>query len=172
MNMEEIARLIETNMERAYSIACKLTGNSGEAADLVQNAFMKVLKNRGNYDAKLGFERWLYVIIRNLHVDALRRRRPQISGDPQDFLENTADPAPTPEKRAEQTDLRARIGAELKLLEPNLRAAIALVDMEGYSYEEAAEILKWPLGTVCVRLHRARKILRGKLTGLWNGGEK
>ena len=55
-------------------------------------------------------------------------------------------------------------------LEPNLRTVVTLIDIEGHSYEEAAEILGWPLGTVCVRLHRARKILQDKLSALLGGG--
>ena len=161
---EEMNRLIESHMEKAYSIAYKLAGNPSDAADLMQSAFARVLKHREKYNPQIGFDRWIHVIIRNLHVDSLRRSNHfhpvELSEQPEEII---ALRDLTPDKEVERQYLQSDIQSLLMQLDPNLRIVIVLVDMEGYSYEEAAEILKWPLGTVCIRLHRARRVLREKI---------
>jgi RNA polymerase sigma-70 factor (ECF subfamily) len=160
----DMNELLEKYMEKAYSIAYKFTGDPNDASDLVQNVFIKILKNQNQYIPDKGFEQWMYAIIRNLYIDTTRKKREvEMTGT----IENiTADPAPSPGNEMEKKEMAAVIKAQLMTMEPSLRAVAVLVDMEGYSYKEAAEILDCPLGTVCMRLHQARKILKQKLSYL------
>lgn len=168
----ELHALIQAHMDKAYSLSYRLTGNANDAADLVQNAFIKVLSNQDKYNPKMRFDYWIYAIIRNLYIDGLRSTRGRIHEElkPEEGL--IRDPGPIPEKNLEQNQKQSYIQSQLMTLEPNLRMVVTLVDIEGHSYEKAADILAWPLGTVCIRLHRARKILREKLSALLDGGDQ
>ena len=170
--MEEAKRIVELYTPQAYAIALRLTGNRSEAWDLVQNAMVKVLKNFDQYDPSYKIEQWLYGILRNLYIDRLRleaRRKEdplELGADDErlSHADRVADREPGPEKLLERESEREAVQAALNGLPPDLRMALILVDIEGFSYEDAAGILELPSSTLGVRVFRGRKLLKEKLS--------
>lgn len=167
--MDDAERLIEAHAERAYSIALRMTGNAADAGDVVQEAFLRVMRYMKTYDRSYPFEAWLSQIIRNVYLNSLRvearRRSVPLSsapGDDEDFsLEaRLADPAPGPEQDADRRDAHDEVHSALGALSPALRMGVILVDLEGMERGDAAQALGVSLSALDVRLHRARARLR------------
>lgn len=165
-------KLIEAHADRAFSIALRMTGNEADAGDVVQEAFLRVMRYMKSYDASLPFEAWLSRIIRNVYLNSLRleaRKRSvpfsQKAGDDEAFtLEDVlADPKPGPEQVAQSNDSFDEVHAALAALSPALRMSVVLVDLEGVSREDAAVALSCSLSALDVRLHRARTALRKEM---------
>lgn len=154
-----VEELIGQYAAKAYSIAYRFCGDQATAEDIVQDAFVKVLHNKDKYNPELNFESWVFSIIRNIYIDTLRRSKFYDTAASEN-LDLFADSSNTPDEQASAKDTQLEVRLFLAKLHPKLRAVLVLVDMEGYPYEKAAQILDWPLGTVCVRLQRARKVLR------------
>ena len=115
------------------------------------------------------FKAWLMRILTNTCYDQLRRQRrhPTVPLEPMDSVEGgmdfasfIADPADLPQQQVEARELQSAILQGLQKLDPKYRAVAVLVDLEGLSYEEAAEVLNIPVGTVKSRLARGRLALR------------
>lgn len=172
MPTEGMNELIEKHAEMAYAAAYRLTCNRADAADLVQEAFLRVLNKAGLYDKELDFGGWLRRVIFRLYLNRKRgeSRRREVpleaseAGAPEP-LERLRDPAGSPEAIAENNELRAGLEAALSGLPADMRACVILVDVERRGYEEAADILDWPVGSVAGRLFRARRLLRASLAG-------
>jgi len=173
---QEFDRLVQRYHKQAYNIAYRLTGNNADAEDLVQEAFLRAFRFFGHYRRDLPFENWLYRIMSNLFVDELRRRpkakiysldNPITNGDSGDnnaYLE-IPDSRENPERVVLHEELDEQIQKALATLPPDFRMTVILADIEGMSYEEISETMRCSLGTVRSRLHRGRKMLRGKLAG-------
>ncbi|MDD2805604.1 MAG: sigma-70 family RNA polymerase sigma factor [Elusimicrobiales bacterium] len=166
----EINALIEAYGEKAYAAAYRLTGNRADACDLVQETFLRVMKKAELYDSSFDFGGWLHRVLFRVYLNSRRgssrRREVALEGAGGESAPGSALAAGTgesPEKIAENNELRERLAAALNALAPDLRACVVLVDMEGCDYEQAAGILGWPVGTVSGRLFRARRLLRGLL---------
>jgi len=167
----QIDKLIEKNADRAYAIALRLSGNPADAADIVQEAFLRAIKYMNSYDPTYPFEAWLGQIIRNVYLNSLRleaRRRTvplfESSGDEDDerlsIGETVPDAAPGPERLAQAASESERVQSAVQRLSPPLRMAVVMVDLEGESREQAAVALGCSLSALDVRLHRARAQLR------------
>lgn len=175
--MEDAKRIIETYTPHAYVIAFRLTGNRAEAWDLVQNAMLRVMRSIASYDPSYKVEQWLHRIIRNLYIDRLRkrarRREDPLERDADDGrlspADTLADPSPTPEQVADREDRRGAVRRALGDLPVETRMAVVLVDLEGYTYEEAAKTLEIPISTLGVRVFRGRKILKERLRPFMEG---
>lgn len=172
--MNDVKGFIEKYTPNAYAIAFRLTGDRGAAWDLVQNAMLRVLKSHERYDPAYQPEQWLHEILRNLFIDRLRmeaRRKetpldadPELGGlGPSDTL---VDPEPGPEETLARQGDRDAVQAALAQLPVEWRMAVALVDLEGYSYEDAARVLELPASTLGVYVFRGRKRLKQKLAHL------
>ncbi|MEK7721621.1 MAG: RNA polymerase sigma factor [Elusimicrobiota bacterium] len=162
-----IDRLIEDHSEKAYVTAFRLTGNQADACDLVQETFLRIMKKAELYDAAFDLGGWLHRVLFRVYLNSRRanERRREVSlepayGDDGSAAEYKTDPNESPEKIMENNELRDRISEALGTLSPDMRACVVLVDIEGYNYEQAAEALGWPVGSVSGRLFRARHILR------------
>ena len=162
-------RLIEQHADRAYSIALRMSGNEADAGDIVQEAFLRVIKYMESYDASLPFEAWLGQIIKNVYLHSLRvemrRRAVPLSGpveedDAYTLEEVLADPAPGPERQSLAREESDRMQSALGRLSANLRMAVILVDLEGMDREQSAVALGCSLSALDVRLHRARAQLK------------
>lgn len=173
--MDTARDMVERYTPTAYRMAFHLTGNAQDAADLVQNAMLRVLRSYGTYDPAYKFEQWLYRILKNLYIDRLRlaaRRR-------EDSIDSTyeeggrvpsaslVDPAPTPDQVLDREADREAVRTAVMQLPLESRMAVALVDLENFSYEEAAKMLEIPVSTLGVRVHRGRKRLRKLLEEHW-----
>lgn len=149
----------------AYNVAYRVLQNSDAAADAVQESFLKAFRALDTFRGGQ-FKNWLLRIVTNTCYDLLREKRNrQVSS--LDALpvaaENTAllaDPAERPEKYAERMELHEWIERGLRVLPVEQRLVLVLCDIHGYKYEEAAQIMGVPVGTVKSRLNRSRIRLR------------
>jgi RNA polymerase sigma-70 factor, ECF subfamily len=154
-----------SELEVLYRVARRMTRNPGEAEDLVQDALVRAYRGFDGFDGRYP-RAWLLTILRNTHINRLRKRRPDLLDD--EVAQRV--PAPGADGRQDGTSERALhdefdplVRDALAALSANHRAVIALVDLDGLSYQEAAEVLGVPVGTVMSRLHRARRKVRAEL---------
>lgn len=166
--------LVLRYQDRIFNTVWRICGNRSEAEDLTQEAFVKALQAIDRFDGRSGFYTWLFRIATNLALSERRRaaRRQTYSLDsagPEDDRgglpadQRPGAPGAEPEARACADESHALVLAALASLDQEHRAVVVLRDMESFGYEEIAEILEVPIGTVKSRLHRARMALREKL---------
>jgi RNA polymerase sigma-70 factor, ECF subfamily len=157
--------LVRRHYKQAYSIAYRLSGSHSDAEDLVQEAMVRAYQSFGRYRRDLPFANWLYRIISNLHIDEVRRRpkAPIHSLDEEPWMADVPDLGSDPSRLVLDKQLDGRIQQALTTMTEEFRMSVVLCDIEGFSYEEIAEIMKCSLGTVRSRVHRGRKQLRARL---------
>jgi RNA polymerase sigma-70 factor (ECF subfamily) len=157
-----------------FSLIFRMVRDRETAEDLSQETFIKVLNNINRYSPDFKFSSWLFKIANNLTIDHLRRRRLDtisIEGAPDAVTAESARATSiviasaneSPLAELESKELGASIERAIAQLRPEYRACIMLRHVEDRSYEEIAEIVKLPLGTVKTYIHRARHELRAAL---------
>lgn len=148
-----------------YRVALGLTGQRADAEDLVQDTLVRA------YRAVLRFDgahprAWLLTILRHAHINRNRRRRPTLLADGESMqavLERLGPSAPASDEVLMSTQFQTVVAEALDDLPDKHRAVLALVDIDGMTYQEAADALGVPRGTVMSRLHRARRSVRDRL---------
>jgi RNA polymerase sigma-70 factor, ECF subfamily len=169
----EFDALVQRYHRQAYNIAYRMAGNHADAEDLTQEAFVRAFRFFGQYRRELPFDSWLYKIMSNVFIDGLWRKpkarirsldQPVITEDGEAQME-VADPGVGPEETVLSGEMDNRIQAALATLPEAFRLTVIYADIEGLSYEEIAEATNTNIGTVRSRLHRGRRLLRGKLKG-------
>jgi len=157
-----------------FSLIFRMVRDRETAEDLSQETFVKVLNNLDRYSPEFKFSSWLFKIANNLTIDHLRRRRVDtisIEGAPDAVTSESARATSiavvsqdeSPLEELESRELGTAIERAIARLRPEYRACIMLRHVEDRSYEEIAEIVKLPLGTVKTYIHRARHELRAAL---------
>lgn len=166
---EQFERLMSDSHRQAYSTALRLTGNPTEAEDLMQEAYVRAYRFFHRYDDSLPFTSWLFRIMTNLHIDAVRRKTRlrmislEQSGSDGDRSWDVPDTRMNADEALAHESLGDRIQLGLRAMNPEFRTAIVLSDIEGMSYEEVADAMQTSVGTVRSRIHRGRKQLRSYL---------
>jgi len=172
---EAAYRELLTRYERpVFSLIFRMVRDRETAEDLAQETFIKVLNNLDRYSPEFKFSSWLFKIANNLTIDHLRRRRVDtisIEGAPDAVTAESAratsiavvSAGESPLEELESRELGSAIERAIGKLRPEYRACIMLRHVEDKSYEEIAEIVKLPLGTVKTYIHRARHELRAAL---------
>ncbi len=156
-------RLVLPEVDVMWRVAMSLTRNRADAEDLVQESLLRAYKAIDGFDGRYP-RAWLLTILRNTERNRHRRRRPELLTDP-DMAEERG-PRTEPdavERRAEDREFDSAVTAALDELPQNFRRVVELVDVDGLTYQEAADVLGVPLGTVMSRLHRARRRIRDLL---------
>ena len=157
---EAKARLEQHRM-RLYRIAYAWTHNAALADDLAQETLAKALRKSNQLrDPKAG-EAWLYSILSNCYRDHFRRQRAT-----EEIDDNTLTHESTPEKESSEQQVVHKVRAAIARLSEGQRQVVTLVDIQGMSYMEVAQILDVPIGTVMSRLCRARYALKDLLEDL------
>lgn len=160
-----------------FSLVYRMVRDREKAEDLSQETFVKVFNNIERYDPRYKFSSWIFKIASNLTIDAIRRREPDtVSLDgsryasTSDEIEGSRihveDRGETPEEYVEAQELGSQIERAIAGLRIEYRTAIVLRHVEGRPYEEIAQIMDLPLGTVKTYIHRARGELRESLEHL------
>ncbi|HSL69186.1 MAG TPA: sigma-70 family RNA polymerase sigma factor [Longimicrobiales bacterium] len=160
-----------------FSLIYRLVRDRERAEDLSQETFIKVLNALERYDPTYKFSSWIFKIAHNTALDHLRKKEPEtlsIDGSPHAETAAEAEASSvavvsdlqSPEDFTAQRELGGILEQAIGLLRPEYRTAIVLCHMEGRAYEEIAEIMGVPLGTVKTYIHRARHELRGHLEHL------
>lgn len=142
-----------------FTVAYRLTGNRDDAQDVAQEVMVRMARGLATYRPD-NLEGWLARITTNVFLDDRRRRgrRPEVTLG--DDLDRIAPPAPSADDAASLDVLPDDIQAAIAMLAPDFRVALVLCDVVGYSYQEIADQLEVPVGTVRSRIHRARCHLR------------
>lgn len=160
-----------------FSLIYRMVRDRELAEDLAQEAFVRAFNNLARYDPSYKFSSWLFKVAYNLTIDHLRKKRlntVSIHGSPSavttELQAATAITVESTEERPDEALQSREIGSEIDVaigeLRQEYRSAIILRHVEGRSYEEIAEIMDVPLGTVKTYIHRARKELQGQLQHL------
>jgi RNA polymerase sigma-70 factor (ECF subfamily) len=152
---DAFGQLLRGHDESHRRLAFRLLGERGSMDDALQEAYVSAFRSLPRFRGQSSFGTWLYRIVYNACLDELRRARARREVS----LEDVSGAAP------ESTDERLDLAAALASLPLELRAVVLLVDAEGLSYEEAAEVIGIAPGTVGSRLNRARAELRLALRG-------
>lgn len=180
---ERAARELVDRFQRpVFSIIYRMVRDRERAEDLAQETFVRTFNNLDRYDRSYKFSSWLFKIAYNLTVDHLRKKELKtisIHGSPDAVtsdqqkatsvtLESTEE---APDARLESLELAGQLEEAIGRLRQEYRTAIILRHVEGRAYEEIAEIMDIPLGTVKTYIFRARRQLREDLSGLFEDPE-
>ena len=158
------------HLDALYHVALRLTRNRAEAEDVVQEAFLRAFRSFHRFNPGTNCRAWLFTILRNVFLNRVRAQgREVLEGEigGVDQVEAMVDPqlGVNPEERFLQTVLHGDVDRALTTLPLPFREALMLVDIEGLTYREVAEIVGCPIGTVMSRLSRGRALLRRALVG-------
>jgi RNA polymerase sigma-70 factor, ECF subfamily len=165
---EALNELIRKHQDRAYQYAFRLTRNPDIAADVVADAFVRINNALKNFKGNAAFTTWLYRIITNCYLDQRKREKGKgnlsldsgFQQDDEDITREIEDPGRTPDELVERNQREALLQKALGQLPEFQKSMIVMYHAEQLSYEEIAESLDLPIGTVKSRLNRARISLR------------
>jgi RNA polymerase sigma-70 factor (ECF subfamily) len=163
---EAYRRLVEAYQDRLFGLVFSLVPNREQSEDLTQEIFVKAYFALASFEGQSAFYTWIYRIASNHCLDHLRKRRPQqisidrpIENDSEITFEDTLE-APASDNPEAPIQSSMEAAALLNALDPEQKLILSLRELEGYSYEDLAEMLKCPLNTVKSRLNRAREALK------------
>jgi RNA polymerase sigma-70 factor (ECF subfamily) len=164
-------QLFDNYHRRAYAIALGVVKRPDDAHDVVQDAFIKVHKHIANFQGTSSFYTWLYRIVMNLAIDQIRKRRKSTEWDDKVRPDDAAGDGTllphmsesNPRKTVIRRELAGKLEKALQTLPEYHRAVILLREVEGMSYEEMAEVLEVPKGTIMSRLFHARRKMQEQL---------
>ena len=151
--------LVERYDRAVYHLCLRTVRDSEEARDCTQEAFFKAFRSLHTFKAGAKFSTWIFSIAYHACCDRLARRKRYSSEEPPDY----ADSAPGPATLAERSDEARTLRLAIEALPEKYRTVITLYHLQGRQYEEIAQVLNVPLGTVKTHLFRAKELLRKKL---------
>lgn len=163
------AQIVRQHWRKVFNIAYKFTGKHDEAEDLTQDVFLKIFKSLETFDRRANFQTWLVSVSRNLCIDHYRSVRKERETIDRDVDAGQLTPAATtvsPVAALEQADRVALLKKALAQLPPTLRSAVLLRDIQELSYQEIADRLNLPEGTVKSRINRGRTELSRQIRRL------
>lgn len=166
--------LMEDTYRKVFNMAYRLSGNRPDAEDLTQEAFVRAYRKFSDYEGDKPFENWIFRIVTRLFLDLLRSRRRRIQASSLDapFQRDGADDAmrldvadkrSTPEQLLIESSYSEDVQHVLDSLAPDQRLLIQLADVDEVPYQEIADMLGKPVGTIRSRLHRTHKMMRQRL---------
>lgn len=163
---QAFAEHVVPELDVLLRVALSITKNSANAEDLVQETLLRAYRSIDRFDGAHP-RAWLLTIMRNAHISSGRRRRPELLRDPDTQMEQIADPADhaaSAESIVMGGTFDAVVETAFNDLPDRFKKVVELVDIDQLTYQEAADILGIPVGTVMSRLHRGRRRIRQQLT--------
>jgi len=163
------AQIVRQHWRKVFNIAYKFTGKHDEAEDLTQDVFLKIFKSLNTFDRRANFQTWLVSVSRNLCIDhyrSVRKERETIDRDVDAGELTPASTTKSPFAALEQRDRVELLKKALDQLPPTLRSAVLLRDIQELSYQEIADRLHLPEGTVKSRINRGRTELARQIRRL------
>lgn len=148
-----------------YGFALALSRDRATAEDLVQETYVRALAAARKAAPEENLRGWLFTILGNIWKNERKRRRPEAVGDVERLAGGAASRLSDPERALGQRELREELRDALDDLPETFREVVVLRCMEGFSYQEVAQVVGCPAGTVMSRLARARALLRMALAG-------
>jgi RNA polymerase sigma-70 factor (ECF subfamily) len=161
--------IVRQYWRKVFNVAYKFVGRHDEAEDLAQDIFLKVFKSLDTFDRRANFQTWLISVSRNLCIDhyrSVRKERETINRDVNASELSPASPDEGPVAAMEQQDRVVLLRQALAALPESLRKAVLMRDIQERSYQEIAETLRLPEGTVKSRINRGRTELARQIRKL------
>lgn len=163
--------LIRKYERKVYNFAYRLSGNHEDAGDIASETFVRIFNSIGSFRGDASFLTWLFRVITNIYLDERKRQRARPRQSLEEMIEleeatlvrQIEDPLPGPEEAVQAVERTDLLQAAIRALPEYQRVMIVLYHTESRSYEEIAELMQLPIGTVKSRLNRARLTLREKL---------
>ena len=158
--------LMAQHERRMYAVALRMCGNREDAQDCLQEAMLHVYRAIGGFKGQSSFSTWVYRITMNTCLDELRRKKNRQNTSLDNLLDmgwSPADESNAPEKQAMRSELRRNLNRAIQELPEEMRSAVVLRDIQGFSYDEIARMLEINVGTIKSRISRGREKLREKL---------
>jgi RNA polymerase sigma-70 factor (ECF subfamily) len=155
--------LVRAYQHRVFGVALRMLGNVAEAEDVAQEAFLRAHRALPDFRGDAKLSTWLYAITSRLCLTRLGSGERAMIRQGEDSVMRLAHDADGPDTVLEQSELEGALHRAIAELPDERRIVVVLRDLEGLSYEEIAEALELPTGTVRSRLHRARMDLKDKL---------
>ncbi|AOY76707.1 ECF RNA polymerase sigma factor SigW [Clostridium formicaceticum] len=165
-DVESFELLIGAYQKKAFNIAYRILGNLEDANDMTQEALVKVYRSIHNFKGNSSFSTWLYSIVNNVCIDFIRKNKKTkllyIDGQQEEgaYTKELPDEMNTPECLFEKNEVKKMIHDAINQLNYEQRKIIVLRDIQGFSYQEIAEILDISVGTVKSRINRGRNHLK------------
>ncbi|MCH0538779.1 RNA polymerase sigma factor SigM [Streptomyces sp. MUM 203J] len=165
---DAFGELVRRHRDRLWAVALRTLGDREEAADAVQDALVSAFRAAHTFRGQAAVTTWLHRITVNACLDRARKTASRRTApmDDMERLEQLLEPHESAEAPAERRDVHRELLSALATLPPDQRAALVLVDMQGYAVAEAAHILDVPTGTIKSRCARGRARLLPMLTHL------
>lgn len=170
-NQDAFAQLLQIYEKPVYNLCLRMTGNAEDAADMTQEAFLKIWRGIEQYKFESSFSTWIYRLTSNVCIDFLRgkKRRQTVSITVEEDQDGSVeldvpDTAPLPEEQVLHRETQDEISKAMDLLDEEFRLILTLRIIEDLSYEEIAQVMDIKVGTVKSRLARARGKLKNILT--------
>lgn len=167
---QEFEREAVPHMDALYNFAIKMTGDSDDASDLIQETYLKAFRFWDKFEKGTNCKAWLFRIMKNTFINTYRKKSKEPDKVDYDAIENFYENIkPTNvdsaylEKDIYDKLLDDELSSAISSLPEDFRTVVVLCDIEGYTYDEIADFVDVPVGTVRSRLHRARKMLFTKL---------
>ncbi len=175
-DLDAFNRLVLAYQDRAFNLAARMLSDDAAAEDATQVAFMNAYRSLGSYRGG-SFRAWVLRMVTNTCYDELRRRQRHpttplepVDSEDEEEIESPswlADDGNTPEQEMERVELDSAVQHCINALPEEFRSAVLMIDVEGLDYQEVAEAIGKPLGTIKSRLARARVKLRECLQQFW-----
>jgi RNA polymerase sigma-70 factor (ECF subfamily) len=169
-DIEAFEKLVEAYQKKVFNIALGMLNNYDDASDIAQEVFIRVFKSIKSFKGESAFSTWLYRITTNACLDELRKSKNKtkniVSIDEDIHFEDgeaarqIVDDSPSPDMIVEANELKNIVNDAIEELSEEHKTVIILREIQGFSYEEIADIIKSPQGTVKSRISRARNILK------------
>lgn len=164
--------LVGSYQKKMYNLAYRIVGNPEDAADMVQEALIRIFRSIAKFKEQSSFSTWIYRITTNVCLDELRRRKnkkefsldQEIHGEDGDMKRQIKSDDISPDSAAEQEELREIVNSAINSLPEDQKVVISLRDIQGLTYSEISQVLDCPEGTVKSRINRARNALKNVLS--------
>jgi RNA polymerase sigma-70 factor (ECF subfamily) len=159
-----IERLIKAHQDPLYAFMLRLSGRPDVAEDMVQEAFVRVLRNLDRFDDRFRFSTWLFTIARRLYVNHLQKHRPSYDSDAVgDWQGSSQRPDELSAAFEHREHVRSLLDSALSILNEQQREIVLLFHQQGWPIQEIAAHLRMPEGTIKSHLHRARRRMQEEI---------
>lgn len=162
-DVQAFEELMQSHESRIYAIALRMMGNREDAQDCAQEAMVRIYRAMGSFKGQSALATWIYRITMNTCLDELRRRKARKVTSLDSLVDtgwSPTDTGDTPEEHGLRVEKQNALNQAIQSLPDDMRAAIILRDVKGYSYDEIASILDANVGTIKSRISRGREKLR------------
>ncbi|MBQ9857198.1 MAG: sigma-70 family RNA polymerase sigma factor [Clostridia bacterium] len=162
-DMRAFELLMEKHESKMYAVALRMCANREDAQDCLQDAMLRIYKALPSFKGQSSFSTWAYRITMNTCLDELRRKKVRQAASLDQMLEvgwSPVDEENATERHVDNQELKRNLSKAIQTLPEEMRAAVVLRDVQGFSYDEIASMLSTNVGTVKSRISRGREKLR------------